>query len=138
MTIISEGNMNTEKELEELRKVYRDVDRDLINKIQENSQLVAEVKRLKEEVQKLKSENSDLGIEKVKAKYEKEIESLKLELENTKAKITLQSKKREISDKQVQEIKELRASGLSYRAIEEKTKWSRFTIGKAIKGEYDK
>lgn len=131
-------NNEFEKELEDLKKAYREVDRDLIKSISENNLLIKENKRLKEEVQNLKNENSDLGIEEIKAKYEKEIESLKLELENTKAKITLQSRTREISDKQVQEIKELRASGLSYRAIEEKTKWSKFTIGKVLKGDYDK
>lgn len=35
-------------------------------------------------------------------------------------------------------IKELRALSLSYRAIEDKTKWSRFTMGKVLKDEYDK
>lgn len=127
-----------EKELEDLKNAYREVDRDLIKSISENNLLVRENKILKEEVEKLKNENSDLGIEEIKANYEKEIESLKLELENIKAKITLQSRTREISDKQVQEIKELRASGLSYRAIEEKTNWSKFTIGKVLKGDYDK
>ena len=89
-------------------------------------------------VQKLKNENTKLGIEKIKVEYEKEIERLKLELKETKEKITLQTRTREISDKQVKEIKELRASGLSYREIEEKTKWSKFTIGRVLKGEYDK
>lgn len=130
--------MSIEKELEELKKAYREVERDLIVQIQKNSELVAENNKLKVEVQKLKNENEEIGIEAIKANYEKEIKSLKSELENTKAKITLQIRTREISDKQVQEIKELRALGLSYREIENKTKWSRFTIGKAIKGEYDK
>lgn len=129
--------MNCDKELEELRKAYREVDKELIESISENNLLIKENKRLKDEVQKLKNENSNLGIEEIKEQYQKEMKSLKLELENTKAKITLQTKIREISDKQVQEIKELRDLGLSYRAIEEKTKWSRFTIGKVIKGEYD-
>lgn len=127
-----------EKEYNNLKKAYRDTDRDLINQIQQNSQLVEENNKLKAEIQKLKEENNDLGIEKIKASYEEKIKKIKVELEETKAKITLQPKTRAIADKQVQEIKELRALGLSYRAIEEKTKWSRFTIGKVLKGDYDK
>lgn len=131
-----------EKEIENLTKVLRDTEKDLRYYISENGNLRVENKELKEEVQKLKNENTKLGIEKIKVEYEKEIErlklELKLELKETKEKITLQTRTREISDKQVKEIKELRASGLSYREIEEKTKWSKFTIGRVLKGEYDK
>ena len=100
------------KECERLEKVCRDTHNDLVRAMEENN--------------------------KFRFKYQEEINNLKVELEEAKAKITLQTKTREISDKQVQEIKELRASGLSYRAIEEKTKWSKFTIGRVLKGAYDK
>lgn len=137
MTLYDGGSMG-EKEIENLTKVLRDTEKDLRYYISENGNLRVENKELKEEVQKLKNENTKLGIEKIKVEYEKEIERLKLELKETKEKITLQTRTREISDKQVKEIKELRSSGLSYREIEEKTKWSKFTIGRVIKGEYDK
>jgi predicted RNase H-like nuclease (RuvC/YqgF family) len=137
MTLYYGGSMG-EKEIENLTKVLRDTEKDLRYYISENGNLRVENKELKEEVQKLKNENTKLGIEKIKVEYEKEIERLKLELKETKEKITLQTRTREISDKQVKEIKELRASGLSYREIEEKTKWSKFTIGRVLKGEYDK
>lgn len=127
-----------EKEYQRLQKACRDTERDLIEKISINNKLREENERLEKEVRKLKNENGNLGIEKIKASYEEEIKKMKIELEEVKAKITLQARTREISDKQVQEIKELRALGLSYRAIEEKTKWSKFTIGKALKGDYDK
>ena len=126
-----------EKEIENLTKVLRDTEKDLRYYISENGNLRVENKELKE-VQKLKNENTKLGIEKIKVEYEKEIERLKLELKETKEKITLQTRTREISDKQVKEIKELRVSGLSYRAIEKETGWSKFTIGRVLKGEYDK
>ncbi len=126
-----------EKEYQKLQEVCRDIDRDFINQMQINNELIEENKRLKEEIQKLKNENIDLGIEKIKVSYEEKIKKLEVELEEAKSKITLQTRTREISDKQVEEIKELRALGLSYRAIEEKTKWSRFTIGRVLKGEYD-
>lgn len=128
---------NLEKEYKQLQKACRDTERDLVEKMSINNKLREENERLEKEVQKLKNENSNLGIDKVKASYEEEIKKMKRELEEVKAKITLQARTREISDKQVQEIKELRALGLSYRAIEEKTKWSKFTIGKALKGDYD-
>ena len=112
------------KECERLEKVCRDTHNDLV--------------RAMEEILELKKLTKNLNLEDIRFKYQEEINNLKVELEEAKAKITLQTKTREISDKQVQEIKELRASGLSYRAIEEKTKWSKFTIGRVLKGAYDK
>lgn len=44
----------------------------------------------------------------------------------------------EITNVQIEEIKELRNQGFSYRAIEKETGWSKFTIGKVLKGEYNK
>lgn len=119
------------KECEKLEKVCRDTHNDLVRTMEENNKLRAEILELK----KL---TKNLNLENVRLEHQKEINNLRRELEEAKAKITLQTRTREISDKQVQEIKELRASGLSYRAIEEKTKWSKFTIGRVLKGEYDK
>lgn len=119
------------KECEKLEKVCRDTHNDLVRTMEENN-------KLRDEILKLKKLTKNLNLENVRLEYQKEINNLRRELEEAKDKITLQTRSREISDKQVQEIKELRASGLSYRAIEEKTKWSKFTIGRVLKGEYDK
>lgn len=135
---INKDYESLEKDFRNLQNVCRLTEKDLFENISMNSRLREENKKLQEEVQKLKNENSTLGIENIKASYEEEIKKIKIELEEVKAKITLQTKTREISDKQVQEIKELRSSGLSFRAIENKTGWSKFTIGRVLKGEYDK
>ena len=127
-----------EKDYRSLQKAYRLIEKDLFENMSINSKLREENKKLQEEVQKFKNENSNLGIENIKASYEEEIKKIKIELEEVKAKITLQTRTREISDKQVQQIKELRSAGLSFRAIENKTGWSKFTIGRVLKGEYDK
>jgi predicted transport protein len=100
------------KECERLEKVCRDTHNDLVRAMEENN-------KLREEILELKKLTKNLNLEDIRFKYQEEINNLKVELEEAKAKITLQTKTREISDKQVQEIKELRASGLSYRAIEE-------------------
>ena len=42
-----------------------------------------------------------------------------------------------ITDEQVQQIKDLRAKGLSYRAIQNQTGWSSVTINRALNGIYD-
>lgn len=86
---------------------------------------------IQNEVQKLKNELRDKG------------SKLQLvEAENVKLKKQLKDmgmikKTRQITNEQVQEIKELRKQGLSYRAIEEATGWSSVTINRAINGIYD-
>lgn len=69
--------------------------------------------------------------------YKNEIQKLINENDNLKGTSFL-SKTQEITDLQISEIKDLRSKGLSYRAIEKETGWSKFTIGKALKGDYDK
>ena len=44
---------------------------------------------------------------------------------------------RKVTDEQVKKIKELRGSGLSYRAIVKETGLSTCTIQRALKGVYD-
>ena len=66
----------------------------------------------------------------------KENKELKKKIEELESRALINPRK--VTDEQVKKIKELRASGLSYRAIEEKTKWSKFTIGRVLKGAYDK
>lgn len=62
---------------------------------------------------------------------------LKAKLNKAEAQINLQIKQRQISDKQVKEIKELINQGLSYKKISEITKWSTATISKIKNGVYD-
>lgn len=45
--------------------------------------------------------------------------------------------KRQISDDQVQEIKDLRADGKTFKEIRVKTGWSNVTIARVLKGVYD-
>ena len=68
--------------------------------------------------------------------YKNKIKELFNENEKLRSK-SFAPKTRQITDEQVEEIKRLRSSGLSYRVIEDKTGWSKFTIGKVINGEYD-
>lgn len=119
--------------IEELEKVLRDTDRDLINKIAENEDLRKENSKLKDDIQKLKNEN----INKIKASYERKLKKMQVELEQMEGKVYLQSKPRQITDKQIKEIKELLEQGLSYRKIADKTKWSINTISKIKNGKYD-
>ena len=69
--------------------------------------------------------------------YKDEIQKLINENNKLKGKAFV-PRTQEITNKQIQEIKELRVSGLSYRAIEKETGWSKFAIGRVLKGEYDK
>ena len=73
------------------------------------------------EIQKLKNEQIEL----------------KKKLDREEAQINLQIKKRQISDEQINEIKELINQGLSYKKISEITKWSTATISKIKNGIYD-
>ncbi len=142
MDYISPGELEDlykilKKDYDELSKAYREVDRDLIERMKINNELLEENKKLKIEIQKLKNENSKLGIEKIKASYEMELRKMQTALEELERKVALQSKPRQITDKQIQEIKELLNQGLSYRKISDKTKWSINTISKIKNGYYD-
>ena len=133
----SRDDKSYEVEIEELKKKI-DCLNDIIARLEKrNERLEEDVEKYRKDYLYYFDEYSKLRDKDFNRTLE-EINNLKVELEEAKAKITLQTKTREISDKQVQEIKELRASGLSYRAIEEKTKWSKFTIGRVLKGAYDK
>ncbi len=61
----------------------------------------------------------------------KEIESLKLLRNN------LKPKEKQIKDKDIEHIKELRNGGLSYREIAKETSWSKATICRVLNGMYD-
>lgn len=62
-------------------------------------------------------------------KYEDEIKDLK-----SRALVN----PRKITDEQVNEVKRLRATGLSYRKIAKETALGTATIGRIVNGEYDK
>lgn len=64
-----------------------------------------------------------------------ENEALKEENRILKSKLLVNPRK--ISDEDVTKIKELRASGLSYRAISKNIGWSTCTILRALEGAYD-
>ena len=76
-------------------------------------------------------------IQKLKNEYTKQIKEFEDKIKDLESKIDLQSKKRQITDEQVQQIKDLRAKGLSYRAIQNQTGWSSVTINRALNGIYD-
>lgn len=98
--------------------------------VEENKALIKENQELKSKIKKEHNssiDNISLIMNKLK-EYEIEIEDLK-----TKALIN----PRKITDEQVIKIKELRASGLSYRAIVKEMGLSTCTIQRALKGIYD-
>lgn len=64
-----------------------------------------------------------------------EIQELKNEIKDLKSRALVNPKK--ITDKQVNEVKELRALGLSYRKIDERTSLGTTTICRIINGEYE-
>ena len=64
-----------------------------------------------------------------------EIQELKNEIKDLKSRALVNPKK--ITDKQVNEVKELRALGLSYRKIAERPSLGTTTICRIINGEYE-
>lgn len=64
-----------------------------------------------------------------------EIQELKNEIKDLKSRALVNPKK--ITDKQVNEVKELRALGLIYRKIAERTSLGTTTICRIINGEYE-
>lgn len=121
-------NYENEKEIkslqEELKRsenTCRLLDEENLKLIKKNEELMIKIKDLEEMLQPYKDEVQKLIDENNKLKEKAFV-----------------PRAQEITDKQIQEIKELRADGLSYRAIEKETGWSKFTIGRVLKGEYDK
>lgn len=104
--------------------------------IRENERLKIYIENYKNQLKYLDEEHKN-EIQKLKNEYTKYIEELEDRIKDLESKIDLQSKKRQITDEQVQEIKDLRAKGLSYRAIQKETGWSSVTINRALNGIYD-
>ena len=110
-----------QEELERSENTCRLLDEENLKLIKKNEELMIKIKELEEMIQP----------------YKDEVQKLIDENNKLKGKAFV-PRTQEITDKQIQEIKELRADGLSYRAIEKETGWSKFTIGRVLKGEYDK
>lgn len=88
-------------------------------------QLIDIVDRYEEEVLKLKNE------------HDEQTKKLEEKIGKLERMINLQAKKREITDEEIQEIKDLRAKGLSYSKIAKETEWSKFTISRVLNGAYE-
>lgn len=109
------------EELKRLENTYNLLDKENISLINENEKLTTKIKELEEMLKP----------------YKNKIQKLINENDKLKGK-SFSPKTQEITDLQISEIKNLRSNGLSYRAIEKETGWSKFTIGKVLKGDYDK
>lgn len=71
-------------------------------------------------------------------KKQLEIENLKIEIERLKnTRNNLKPKEKQITDTDINNIKFLRGSGLSYKEISDKTKWSKATVSRVLNGLYD-
>lgn len=75
--------------------------------------------------------------DKLKAK-QIEIDNLKQDIEQLKSlRNNLKPKEKQIKDSDIDYIKELRSSGLSYRQISKETAWSKATVCRVLNGLYD-
>ena len=67
-----------------------------------------------------------------------EIDDLRNELRKIRdSKNTLKPKEKQITDIDIQSIKDLRFCGLSYSEISKQTRWSKATISRVLNGLYD-
>jgi len=83
------------------------------------------------------NEMRDAYEEKLRAK-QMEIESLKEEIEHLRLlRNNLKPKEKQIKDSDIEQIKELRNNGLSYREISKETSWSKATVCRVLNGLYD-
>ncbi|HBI91045.1 MAG TPA: DNA-binding protein [Terrisporobacter glycolicus] len=83
------------------------------------------------------NEMRDAYEEKLRAK-QMEIASLKEEIEHLRLlRNNLKPKEKQIKDSDIEQIKELRNDGLSYREISKETSWSKATVCRVLNGLYD-
>ncbi len=76
--------------------------------------------------------------EKKLQKKQMEIDTLKVEIIRLKnSKHTLKPKEKQITDMDIQSIRDLRLKGLSYSEISAKIKWSKATVSRVLNGLYD-
>lgn len=93
-----------------------------------------EVKRYRDYSKELESKIKDLeGALDLYSKRIKELESVR-EQSNTK----LKPREQQITQKEIDHIKELVSQGLTYRRIKDKVGWSINTISRVMNGVYDK
>jgi response regulator of citrate/malate metabolism len=77
--------------------------------------------------------------------YEKKLQKKQIEIDTLKADIvklknsknTLKPKEKQITDIDIQCIKDLRLCGLSYSEISKRTNWSKATVSRVLNGLYD-
>ena len=77
--------------------------------------------------------------------YEKKLQKKQIEIDTLKADIvklknsknTLKPKEKQITDIDIQCIKDLRLCGLSYSEISKRTSWSKATVSRVLNGLYD-
>lgn len=75
--------------------------------------------------------------DKLRAK-QSEIDNLKQEIEKLRSlRNNLKPKEKQIKDSDIENIKELRNNGLSYREISKETSWSKATVCRVLNGLYD-
>ena len=83
------------------------------------------------------NEMRDAYEEKLRAK-QMDIASLKEEIEHLRLlRNNLKPKEKQIKDSYIEQIKELRNDGLSYREISKETSWSKATVCRVLNGLYD-
>lgn len=71
-------------------------------------------------------------------KKQQEIDMLKNEIKYLKeSRSNLKPKEKQITDEDIQKIKDFRDSGMSYSEISIKTRWSKATISRVLNGLYD-
>lgn len=104
----------------------------------DNEKLMEENKKLKYKLETI-DDYYQMEIQQLVERLEKEkleeIQKLKNEIDDLKSRALVNPRK--VTNEQVKKIKELRASGLSYRAIVKETGLSTCTIQRALKGIYD-
>ena len=134
---IIESKLELKNRIVELEKANQDSHNDYINLSNRYNILLKEFEALREENKKLKSQTKENGIEELKDHYEKKIRKMQSALDELEDKVYLQSRVKQITDEQIQEIKDLLDKGVSYRQIQKQTKWSTFTISRIKNGYYD-
>lgn len=143
---ISKRREKNSKKLKKTREIYTKTSSklssldnvNLIDNIEKNIRVDRDTREIifyLEKFQYLK-EKSDMLVR--EQEYLDQIEYLKSQIEtlkNDNAKVG--KNPRRISDQDIKLIKKLRTEGETYSSIVKKTGWSKGTIGKVIKGEYD-
>lgn len=105
--------------------------------VKNNEMLWNDYQKLEDEYKELQEKNRKLKVE--LSVYKSNLKSAKEEIKLLKNMqfASIQKKQRQITDEQVQQIKDLRAEGMSYAKITKETGWSSVTINRVLNGIYD-